>query len=150
MFLSKDEYFLLIGPFGALMTLQYGLTQAPASQPRNAVMGQAVAGAVSLAFTYIPEAILPIWLRRAVGPAIAIATMVKCGFTHPPAGAHAVLFASGRYNFAFYALVIFSTAISIIPATLVNNMSRKRQYPTYWGVPEFLSQGCNSKNSSQG
>jgi CBS-domain-containing membrane protein len=57
--------------------LQYGLTAAPASQPRNGVMGQAVAGAVSLAFTYIPEDILPIWLRRAVGPAIAIATMVK-------------------------------------------------------------------------
>lgn len=139
MTLSDDDYFLLIGPFGALMTLQYGLTAAPASQPRNAVMGQAVAGAVSLAFTYIPEEILPTWLRRAVGPAIGIATMVKFGFTHPPAGAHAVLYASGKYNFAFYALVVFSTVISIIPATLVNNMSRKRQYPTYWGVPSFLS-----------
>eukprot|EP00957_Ditylum_brightwellii_P012292 929111-Ditylum_brightwellii.AAC.1 len=31
--ISDDEYFLLIGPFGALMTLQYGLTAAPASQP---------------------------------------------------------------------------------------------------------------------
>jgi CBS-domain-containing membrane protein len=59
--------------------------------------------------------------------------MVKCGFTHPPAGAHAVLYASGKYNFAFYALVVFSTAVSVIPATLVNNLSSKRQYPTYWG-----------------
>jgi hypothetical protein len=49
--------FLLIGPFGALATMQYGLTAAPASQPRNAVMGQAVAGAVSLGFTCIPESI---------------------------------------------------------------------------------------------
>ncbi len=31
--LSHDEYVLLVGPFGALMTLQYGLTAAPASQP---------------------------------------------------------------------------------------------------------------------
>ena len=42
-------------------------------------MGQAVAGAVSLAFTYVPEEILPVWLRRAVGPAVAIATMAKLG-----------------------------------------------------------------------
>ena len=133
-YLSDGDYLLLIGPFGALMTLQYGLTAAPASQPRNAILGQAVAGAVSLASTYIPESILAIWLRRAVGPAVAIGVMVKCGVTHPPAGAHAVLYASGKYNFGFYALVVFSTVISVIPATVVNNLSVKRQYPTYWGV----------------
>jgi hypothetical protein len=136
-YLSDGNYELLIGPFGALMTLQYGLTAAPASQPRNAIMGQAVAGAVSLSFTYIPETILALWLRRAVGPAVAIGVMVKCGFTHPPAGAHAVVYASGDYTFAFYALVVFSTAVSVIPATVVNNMSIKRQYPTYWGfIPD--------------
>ena len=136
--LSDDEYSLLIGPFGALMTLQYGLPGAPASQPRNAVMGQAVAGAVSLAFTYIPERILATWLRRAVGPALGIASMVKLGFVHPPAGAHAVIYASGSYSFVFYGLVVLSTVISVIPATLVNNMSRKRQYPTYWGIPKWI------------
>ena len=130
--LSNEDYFLLIGPFGALMTLQYGLTAAPASQPRNVVLGQAVSGAVSLAFTYIPESILAVWIRRAVGPAVAIGVMVKCGVTHPPAGAHAVLYASGKYNFGFYALVVLSSAISVVPATIVNNMSSKRQYPTYW------------------
>ena len=130
--LSNKEYFLLLGPFGALMTLQYGLTAAPASQPRNVVLGQAVCGAVSLAFTYIPESILPTWLRRAVGPAVAIGVMVKLGVTHPPAGAHAVLYASGDYDFGFYALVVLSSVISVIPATAVNNLSSKRQYPTYW------------------
>ena len=138
-YLSDGDYLLLIGPFGALMTLQYGLTAAPASQPRNAIMGQAVAGAVSLAFTYIPEEILATWLRRAVGPAVGIGVMVKCGFTHPPAGAHAVLYASGQFNFGFYALVVLSTVISVIPATVVNNLSIKRQYPTYWGfIPNWL------------
>lgn len=135
--LSDEDYFLLIGPFGALMTLQYGLTSAPASQPRNAILGQAVSGAVSLAFTYIPETILATWLRRAVGPAVAIGVMVKLGVTHPPAGAHAVLYASGQYNFGFYALVVLSSAISVIPATIVNNLSSKRQYPTYWSMIQF-------------
>jgi hypothetical protein len=147
--ISDEEYSLLIGPFGALMTLQYGLPGAPASQPRNAIMGQAVAGAVSLAFTYIPETILATWLRRAVGPAISIAFMVKLGFVHPPAGAHAVLYASGSYSFVFYGLVVLSTAISVIPATLVNNMSRKRQYPTYWGVPKWIQTFFDWETGSQ-
>lgn len=138
-YLSSDELFLIIGPFGALMTLQYGLTAAPASQPRNAIFGQAVAGAVSMAITHIPESILPIWLRIAVGPAIAIGVMVKCGIPHPPAGAHAVLYATGKYSWALYGLVVLSTAISVIPAVIVNNLSNKRQYPTYWfgGFPKW-------------
>lgn len=98
-----------------------------------------LAGAVSLAFTYIPESILPVWLRTAIGPAFAIGAMVKLGVVHPPAGAHSVLYASGKYNFGFYGLVVLSTAISVIPATLVNNMSSKRQYPTYWGIHETFS-----------
>ena len=137
--LSNEEYFLLIAPFGAMCTLMYGLSAAPASQPRNAVMGQAVAGAISLAFTYIPESSLPVWLRIVIGPAFAIGAMVKLGIAHPPAGAHSVLYASGRYNFGFYGLVVISTAISVIPATMINNMSSKRQYPTYWGVGETFS-----------
>lgn len=36
--LSKETgYGILLPPFGALLTLQYGLTPAPASQPRNAI-----------------------------------------------------------------------------------------------------------------
>ena len=149
MMLSDDDYFLLIGPFGALMTLQYGLTSAPASQPRNAILGQAVSGAVSLAFTYIPESILAVWLRRAVGPAVAIGVMVKCGVTHPPAGAHAVLYASGKYNFGFYALVVLSSAISVIPATFVNNMSSKRQYPTYWTLLKLPVKSSGAKKGGK-
>lgn len=137
---SDHEYLLVIGPFGALMTLQYGLTAAPASQPRNAILGQAIAGAISLAFTYIPESMLATWLRRAISPAFSIGTMCWLGIPHPPAGAHALIYASGDYNFGFYALVLLSTVISIIPATLINNMSSKRQYPSYWSfikLPEF-------------
>jgi CBS-domain-containing membrane protein len=66
-----------------------------------------------------------------MGPAVAIATVIKRVFTHRPAGAHAVLYASGKYNFAFYALVVLSSVISIITAMVVNNMSTQRQYPTY-------------------
>lgn len=138
--LSNEEYFLLIGPFGALMTLQYGLTSAPASQPRNAILGQALAGAVSLSFTYIPEEILPTWIRRAIAPAFAITAMVKFGVPHPPAGAHSVIFASGEYGWRFYLLVVLGSILSVIPATLVNNLSAKRAYPIFWGyLPRWIA-----------
>lgn len=130
---SDNKYFILLGPFGALMTLQYGLTAAPASQPWNAVLGQAVAGAVALSFTYIPDSVLEPWLRQAVGPAFAIGAMVKLGIPHPPAGAHSVLYSSGDYGWVYYGLVVLSSAVSVVPAIVVNNMSEKRQYPTYWG-----------------
>ena len=35
--LKETGYGILLPPFGALLTLQYGLTPAPASQPRNAI-----------------------------------------------------------------------------------------------------------------
>ena len=137
--LSNDDYFLLLGPFVALATLMYGLSSAPASQPRNAIISQTVTGAISLAFTYIPETVLPVWVRTAVAPAFAIGCMTKLGVVHPPAGATSILYASGKYNFAFYALVVLSTVISVIPATIINNMSSKRQYPIYWGFGDFYS-----------
>ena len=135
LFVSDAEYFLIMGPFGALLTLQYGLSGAPASQPRNCVLGHIVAGAISLSLTYIPESILPTWIRQMVAPAFAIGAMVKLGITHPPAGAFSVIFAQGQHNWGFYGIAVLCSVISIIPAIIVNNMSQKRQYPTYWGFP---------------
>jgi len=105
--LSNGKYNLLIGPFGALMTLQYGLTAAPASQPRNVVLGQAVAGFIAMCFTYIPGNILNTWMRLAVAPAFSITAMVKLGIPHPPAGAHSVIYATGEFGWMFYFLVVF-------------------------------------------
>jgi hypothetical protein len=140
LFVSKSEYYLIMAPFGALATLQYGLTSAPAAQPRAAILGHTVAIAISLAFTYIPETILPVWLRQLVAPAFAIGAMVKLGITHPPAGAFSVIFSEGNHGWGFYGLAVLCSIISVVPATIVNNMSQKRQYPTYWGfLPAALS-----------
>lgn len=139
LFLSKTEYYLIMGPFGALVTLQYGLTAAPAAQPRNCVLGHAVAIAITLVFTAIPETVLPVWIRQVVAPAVAIGAMVKLGITHPPAGAFSVIFAEGRHGWVFYGITMLASILSLIPATLVNNLSQKRQYPSYWGFfPSWL------------
>ena len=63
----------------------------------------------------------------------------------PLARAHSVLYTSGKYDFGFYGLVVPSTAVSVIPATVVNNMSSKQQFPTYWGLTQFrdaILDGC--------
>jgi len=61
------------------MTLQYSLTSAPASQPRNAVLGQVVAGAVSMAISQIPRRYVSKWINQALAPAFAIFAMTKLG-----------------------------------------------------------------------
>jgi CBS-domain-containing membrane protein len=142
LFQSSSGQSIVLGPFGALMTLQYGLSGAPASQPRNVVLGHVIAIAVSLGFTYITA--MPTWIRQVVAPALSIGIMAKLGITHPPAGAQCVIFAEGGHGWTSYALVILCSVISLIPATLINNMSQKRQYPTYWGyIPAYLSRTCS-------
>uniref|UniRef100_A0A7S4R3C7 HPP transmembrane region domain-containing protein n=1 Tax=Ditylum brightwellii TaxID=49249 RepID=A0A7S4R3C7_9STRA len=134
-----------MGPFGALVTLQYGLTAAPASQPRNIILGQCVAGAISLIFTYVPTKVLKPWLRMALAPAVSIGIMARLGIVHPPAGAAAVALSSGRYNWIYYFLFLLCNCLSLVPAIAINNMSEKRQYPTYWGIPWCCSRSFFSK-----
>lgn len=134
--LTESEYNLVIGPFGAMMTLLYALPSAPASQPRNVILGEVIAGGVSMSLAYLP---IPKWARRAVTPAFGIAAMTACGVVHPPAGAHATIWADQDHNWAFYLIVVFCSVVSVIPATIINNMSTKRSYPTYWGyLPKWL------------
>jgi CBS-domain-containing membrane protein len=113
------------------MTLQYGLAMAPASQPRNAIYGQTLAISIALVFSYIPETALPLWVRVPLATATAIASLTRLGITHPPASAAALIISSGGYDWIVLPLVLFGNAIAIITATLINNISDKRQYPTF-------------------
>ena len=134
--LDDDILPCLLFRLGAMMTLLYALPSAPASQPRNVIMGEAIAGAVSMSLSYLP---MSQWLRRAVCPSLGIAAMTALGVTHPPAGAHATIWADGNHDWKFYAIVVLCSAVSVIPATIINNMSLKRQYPTYWGyLPKWI------------
>jgi len=122
----------VLGPFGALMTLLYGLTPAPASQPRNALYGQSVS--ISIALLMEMCTFLPDWFRVPFAVSLAIATMSKLGITHPPAGASAVIFSTMDVDnkWSFFLLLLLGNVVVILLATLVNNLSEKRQYPIYW------------------
>ena len=116
---------------GALTTLQYNLTAAPASQPRNAIFAQVFAITVAICLSYIPN--IPMWFRSALAPAIVIPGMAKLGIIHPPAGAAAIVFSTltdNRWN--LMGIFLSGVAISIITAVGINNMSDRRQYPTSW------------------
>ena len=115
---------------GALTTLQYNLTAAPASQPRNAILAQIFALVTTILLSYIPN--IPPWFRTALAPAIVIPGMSKLGIIHPPAGAAAIVFASGKVRWAHFAIFLSGVAITIITAVGINNMSDRRQYPTSW------------------
>ena len=109
---------------------------APASQPRNAILGQALALSISLGVSYAD--FIPLWARQSVATSLSIAGMVKLGIIHPPAGAAAMLFSTGKFGWMNMAFMLFANVLAIAAATLINNMSNKRQYPNYWGFRPFV------------
>jgi hypothetical protein len=118
-------------PVGALVTLLYGLTAAPASQPRSAIAGQIVSITISLAISYAGDN-MSIWMKQALATSLAVAAMAKMGVIHPPAGAEALLFSSGDFGWGNMLFVLVANVIAIGAATVINNFSDYRQYPTFW------------------
>ena len=127
---EPDSYAFPVGPFGALSTLLFGLTSAPVSQPKNVFGGTIVAGVIGLSFLYVD--FCPHWFRLAIGTSTALAVMAKLGVTHPPAGALAIIYASGKYHWGHLALSLLANLIAVGVAVVVNNLNKKRQYPQYW------------------
>ena len=144
-----------LGPFGALMTLQFGLTAAPASQPRSIIFGQAISITIALGVSNLDKW-LTMYIRQSLATAIAIAVMAKLGVTHPPAGASALLFSSGDWSWDNMGLMLIGNAMAIFVATICNNLNDKRQYPTFWGTGHTYIQyawyvyGCQKRTTAAG
>jgi hypothetical protein len=139
---SEGDYRLLIGSFGALMTLLYGAPSSPLGQPKNVIFGNTVAAMVAVGLYYLSgEAFLgvvPGWVMCALAPATAIALMQRTALLHPPAGAAALIFVSGPpaiTDLGWMYLVmplLVGNIVCICMAMIINNLSRKRQYPLWW------------------
>eukprot|EP00593_Proboscia_inermis_P011529 CAMPEP_0171314494 /NCGR_PEP_ID=MMETSP0816-20121228/52929_1 /TAXON_ID=420281 /ORGANISM="Proboscia inermis, Strain CCAP1064/1" /LENGTH=117 /DNA_ID=CAMNT_0011803559 /DNA_START=52 /DNA_END=405 /DNA_ORIENTATION=- len=85
---------------------------------------------------YIPVSILPVWVRIPVVTSLGIATTLALGFTHPPAGAVAIIFAQeseplwvsmGRLLFGYVEAILF--------AIIFINLYESSTFPMYWGIP---------------
>jgi len=128
------------------MTLQYGLTAAPASQPRNAIMGQLIAISIAIGVSHLNW---ELWLRQSLATALAITAMVKFGITHPPAGAAALIFSSGHFNWANLGTMLLGNVIAIVTATVINNLDMRRQYPTFYGISPLFDIFKKEKKDEQ-
>ncbi|EJK61098.1 hypothetical protein THAOC_18464 [Thalassiosira oceanica] len=139
-FTDSTGYSIVLGPFGALMTLQYGLTPAPASQPRNALYGQVI----SLSIALVVNLFMPAgWIRVPFTTALAIAAMCKMGITHPPAGAAAAIFASSnKFDGVYFSLMLLGNLMAISTSILINNLNDKKQYPMYYA---FVKEGTKDR-----
>lgn len=116
----------------AFICLQFGLTQAPAAQPRTCLMGQLLSMSIALTISTLP--LLPTWFKQALATSLAIGLMTRCGLTHPPAGASAFLFSSGMFGISHMILLLCGNVLAIFLGSVINNMSEKRQYPTYYAM----------------
>ena len=129
---DKREFAFPLGPIGALATLLFGLTSAPASQPRNVIYGTFISGIVGLTMSYLPSSMIQ--LRVTLAISISTSLMAKCGVIHPPAGALAMMLCTSedKHEWISWLLYLFGSIIAIFIATLFNNLNEKRTYPQYW------------------
>lgn len=124
------DFALVLGPFGAMSTLLYSLTSAPASQPRNAILGQTASLFIAYGFG---QTDIDSRLKQSLATATSIAFMAKTGLTHPPAGASAMIFSGGSHSMGQIGVMLLGNVVAILLATVFNNLDAKRQYPTSWG-----------------
>mmetsp|Transcript_17366 Transcript_17366/g.28529 ORF Transcript_17366/g.28529 Transcript_17366/m.28529 type:complete len:566 (+) Transcript_17366:232-1929(+) len=143
---SGGDLALILAPLGALTTLQYNLTAAPASQPRNAIFGQVFAIIVAILISYIPFTPENAWFRGALAPAIVIPGMAKLGIIHPPAGAAAIIFSSGKVGWVDFGIFLVGVCMTIVTAVVINNASDRRQYPTSWYLVNKVKKSIVGEN----
>ncbi|KAL3936684.1 MAG: hypothetical protein SGBAC_008056 [Bacillariaceae sp.] len=74
-----------------------------------------------------------LWLRQSLAIASAIGVMAKCGVMHPPAGAAAVVFSSGKFSWIQVGMMLAGNVLAMLSSTFINNWNDKRQFPTFWG-----------------
>jgi CBS domain-containing membrane protein len=132
---------IVLAPFGALLTLQFSLTAAPASQPRTIIYGQIICHSMALfsKLVFMDIACWPIWIIVPLTTAAGITTMTKLGLAHPPAAAVIIaLFTQPNFTLTSCMFVLLGNIMAIAIAIFVNNLSEKRQYPIYWRF-EFKS-----------
>ncbi|MEO9296108.1 MAG: HPP family protein [Nitrososphaera sp.] len=133
----------LLAPFGASVVLLFSVYDSPLAQPRNTILGHALAaligGIIAIAHgayfgSIIPSSESYVWIAASV--ALSIAAMQFLRLTHPPAGATAFIAATSVSNAesfgTFMVPVVAGAAILVGIAVAFNNAIPSRKYPTYW------------------
>lgn len=129
---------ILLAPFGAFLTLQYSLTAAPASQPRNAIYGQLLClflawfwSSLFVVLKISSSSSSSLLLPTSVATGVAL--MQRFGVSHPPAAAAmvAVLSQPGGFTYTAALWLLIGNIMAVATAVL-QNLSEHRAYPVYW------------------
>jgi CBS-domain-containing membrane protein len=128
---SWSHYPLVAAPFGASTVLLFGYPSSPLAQPRNIVLGNTLAAAVSVLCVAVLGS-TPLAMGLAVGLAIAFGQGMRC--LHPPAGAVALLgvLLSARAGFVLIP-VLAGSLLLVLMAVLFSRLHRNTEpYPHHW------------------
>ncbi|MDL2272131.1 HPP family protein [Desulfovibrio sp. OttesenSCG-928-I05] len=134
--LGREDQVLLLATFGASAMLLFGAPGVPFAQPRNVLGGHVVSALVGIIVCKLlgPEGLF----APALAVSVAIAVMHLSGTLHPPGGGTAMMMVTGSpelIDLGFFAAlfpVASGAAILVLTALVINNLSRRRQYPIYW------------------
>jgi CBS-domain-containing membrane protein len=128
---SWSHYALVVAPFGASTVLLFGHPASPLAQPRNIVLGNTLAAAVSV-FCVMALGTAPWVMGLAVGATIAIGQLLRC--LHPPAGAVALLGVLLQAHPSFVVVPVFSGSLLLTAlAVLFHRLQRSPiPYPHHW------------------
>lgn len=128
---SWSHYPLVVAPFGASTVLLFGYPSSPLAQPRNIVLGNTIAAAVSVgSVTLLGNT--PWVMGLAVGLTIALGQLVRC--LHPPAGAVALLGVLLQAKPAFVLMPVLSGSLLLTLMAVVFSRLRpdSEPYPHHW------------------
>ncbi|MFC3746109.1 HPP family protein [Paenibacillus sp. GCM10012306] len=120
----------IMAPFGASCVLAFGVWDAPLSQPRNIIGGHLISTLIGLVLYHLFGQGIVV---MAVGVGLAIGLMMLTKTTHPPAGADPLVVITAGSGWSFLFTPVLAGAIVIVlVALIVNNLDKKRRYPTFW------------------
>ena len=137
----------IVASLGASAVLDYNTIRSPLAQPRNNLVGHAIAAivgvAISKAFQLAPNFFMNFdWVAAAVACAAASVAMSITNTVHPPGGATAILACTDKQIVAmgwmFPPIMLLGSALMLGVALLFNNTLR--QYPVFWWTPEDVGQ----------
>lgn len=129
---------MLTGAFAATATLVFDIYTAPASQPRNVLLGHVSSAFIGVCVRYLSEVIgTEQWLQAPVSVCLSIFVMDMLESIHPPGCATALIAVIGGdsvKSLGFgYILTVFGGALIAVAFGCVGiNLIPNRQYPQYW------------------
>jgi len=141
---NNDDVFQM-GVLGSLMTVVYGLMEAPASQPRNIILGQGGCMFIAILCSLIPGDGRLLNFRSSLAISLGAAFMASTGLLHPPGTSVAYIFSKffdkgNKLSWQSVGFLFLANAILSVLASAFNNLAVKRHYPQYWGyLPDYLS-----------